>query len=239
MEYILIGFSKSIIQTCLSYPFDKYKSHLQINNSNNKSFYFSGISIQILLKSFKRGQQFYVFNNIKNNNPNIKYINYKAGFITGLISSLYGTPLNFIKINKQIYNNNILDFIKSTYKNNGLFGFYHAYKINTLREVIINTSYLGNYFTCNEFLNKYYNKNKSLNILYSSFLAYTTTWFFAMPFDYLTNNKQLHNHINYKSLIYNYKKLWNGYFIIVLPSLPINIISMYFYEYIMNIYIYK
>jgi len=240
MDYIP-GAVQAAATITIGYPFDTIKSNLQYASLYKNSFactidlykkygingFYKGASVPYATLIVKRGIQFTIYEKMKK-----KYDNsYVGGILAALSMCWISSPMQNIKLNMQVGQENyknIFHFIKNTYQNKGILGFYRGFRITFIRDLTFGTVYLGTYGFLRDYLGTSY---------YSPFFAggcsSILTWSILMPIDYIktviqTNPTQTIPNIIKTTPLH---KFWRGLGPTVLRVFPISGIGMVTYEF--------
>lgn len=241
---LIPGVAQAITVTFTGHPFDTVKTRLQggkytsaieclkktVTREGPKGLY-RGVSIPLISHVVKRSNQFYVYEKLmqKNFNP------YLIGIITGPIGTLFGGPLQVLKVNTQSTNKkeykNAWDYTKTLYREDGIKGFYRGFKANVLKDAVYSSSFLGNY----TFL-----KNRFSDNLFGKFMAggvaHSITWALFIPIDYVKTQVQRNKKKTITSVVNeivknkSYLKLWTGIRPALLRIFPTSGLGMVAYE---------
>lgn len=241
---LLPGTVQAITVTFTGHPFDTIKTRLQsgmykntiscINNtvkSEGMTALYRGVTIPLMSHIIKRSYQLNIYENLlkKNWNP------YSIGFIAGPVGTLFGNPLQVIKVNTQSTTKrrykNALDFIKKYRKREGLKGFYRGFKANLMKDIIFSCVFLGNYTIL---------KRELPDNLFYKFIAggsaHSFTWAVFIPVDYIKTQVQKNKNNTITSVINkiiaggSYRTLWRGVIPAVGRIFPVSGLGMLAYE---------
>ena len=202
------GSISGIFQNIFTYPLDTLKTRLQKNN-NIRTNFFAGLtesSISMVMTSSI---------GFGTNEISKKYLNseYKSGFVTGIVNSIFCTPLELLKIRKQLNINTKL-FI------------YRGFNATLLRECIGNSIYFGIYNDLTK-----YNDKTNTNILLSGGISGSLSWLVTYPIDVIKTRVQ--SGITYKES-FNKKQFTIGLGYCLTRSFIGNAIGFFIYEQIKN-----
>jgi len=235
-EYILgnfFGFSQVII----GYPFDTVKTYIQNSKTIKPLFYkptlfYKGVQyplITTMLGTTMMFGNYSYFQDLFNN----KFL---SASITGIIGSFLITPLDYLKIHRQIYGYNSLkdkkiinalnlNKSKNLMKNINIL--YRGLTLTILRESLA----IPAYFLTFDYMYNQYNIHPFL----SGGVAGINSWFFTYPLDTLKTRRQLYHTKTLKELI-SLGSLYNGLGITLLRGFIVNGTSFYFYSMIKKSY---
>ena len=160
MNDYLAGSISGIAQTLTGHPFDTLKACKQSNikpHYNIKRLY-GGITFPLVSNSVIIGSQFYFYHN-------------HSALISGIISGIMSTPIDYFKIQKQLVPN-------YKYKLSWPLGM----NITIMREVIAIPVYFEAY---------YYFKKKTNNSFLSGGIAGILTWLVPYPIDTIKTRIQM------------------------------------------------
>lgn len=124
-----------------------------------------------------------------------------AGGMVGVMSSIFSTPFDVVKIRLQLDNiserklKGTMHATKYLYKNFGLSVFYLGTVVNLFREVIFAAAYFGSYETLKKYLGDLFErcgipKNQFFAILISGGCAGMLGWGCSFPLDVIKSIKQ-------------------------------------------------
>lgn len=239
---LLPGLFQGITRVLISYPADVIKIQMQkqlftttrktvnyiIKNDIRK--FYRGSSISFVTVGLERSLQYYYLEKInkKYNNP------YLSGFIVSFASSIYNLPMQYLTTNIALLNkgHDVNQYIKqTTYKD-----LYKGYFIETPKNVLGSTTYLGTYF-------KLRSMTENTNLYpYFGGISGTITWLVIFPIDTIkteyqtTKNKKLSD-IIFSRLIHDKKRpldgiksFYKGLTPVLLRTFPSAFAGMYMYE---------
>jgi solute carrier family 25 (mitochondrial folate transporter), member 32 len=238
MEFVY-GFCANLVSTTICHPIDVIKTNYQINkssiNNNIKNIYdfrgvkgfYRGLGTNILTFPIFWGVYFQT-NKIakeKNINPIISY------YIAGMIGSFIANPFFVIKTRVQLHNIPIIETIKTTYKNGGIYSFYRG-----LNATLLNNSKLGIQFPLYDYL-----KDNYMNVPTASLISKVISTSILYPMD-LIRVKQRSSDIPISILkisfdIFNtngFRGFYRGIILYNMISTPNFVIMMCTMEYIKN-----
>ena len=251
IQDIIPGVAYGLNTTIFGHPFDTIKTRLQsgmytntfqciiktISNEGIKGFY-RGASVPTFSHVFKRGYQFPVFHYLTDENKMNPHL---AGLICGSSGTIFGNPLQVIKVNTQSTTNskyiNAFNFIYKHHKIYGIKGFYRGFKINCLKDGLFASCFLGNYT-----IMKLYLENTWYNNFLAGGMCNVIAWSFLIPFDYIKTQIQFDNGTNNNKNIISilsdihktkqYKVLWRGIIPTLIRVFPVSGLSMMIYEFL-------
>lgn len=228
MDSLIPGFIGGAIGSLVAHPIDTIRVRFQTINYNSifdtitdtwkqakfKGFY-RGIQFPLIGISIEKAIVFSTFNHVKHkhllSNP---YSNtFFSGFTTGLFTTLVMSPMEVLKTHFQ-HN------IHSQFNKELIRKITHGYLATTLRESI---GY-GTYFLTYEYCEKH-NNDQRLIPLYGG-LSALSSWAIIYPFDFIKNNKIIHPHLSYHSLIHNiysqhgFAGFYRGFWLAQLRAIP-------------------
>lgn len=236
---LLPGLFQGITRVSISYPADVVKIQMQkqlfttttetikhIIKNDIKKFY-RGSSISFVTIGLERSLQYYYLEKI-----NKKYNSFLSGFIVSLASSIYNLPMQYLTTNIALLNknNDVKQFIKqTTYKD-----LYKGYFVETPKNVLGSTIYLGTYFKLRSMTND--------STLYPYFggISGMMTWILIFPIDTIKTEYQTTKNIRLNSLIYSrfnnggIKSFYKGLTPVVVRTFPSAFAGMYMYEKVRN-----
>ena len=200
------GSISGLVQNTITYPLDTLKIRIQ-KGKNIRSNFFSGIGESSLSTILTTSLGF------GTNEFSKRYVSseYKSGFIAGIVNGIICTPLESLKIRKQL-----------NYKVLNKFYIYKGFNATLARECIGNSIYFGVYNDMTK------NKEKTnINILVSGGIAGSLSWFITYPIDVIKTRVQ--TGLTYKEALKN-KQFIKGLGYCLLRSFLGNAIGFYVYE---------
>jgi solute carrier family 25 carnitine/acylcarnitine transporter 20/29 len=238
---LLPGLFQGITRVFISYPADVVKIQMQkqlftttketikhtIKNDIRK--FYRGSSISFVTVGLERSLQYYYLEKI-----NKKYNPYLSGFIVSFASSIYNLPMQYLTTNIALLNkdHNVKQYIKqTTYKD-----LYKGYFIETPKNVLGSTIYLGTYFKLRSMT-----ENSSLYPYFGG-ISGTMTWLVIFPIDTIKTEYQTTKNIKLSNIIYSrlnnnkngllegIKSFYKGLTPILIRTFPSAFAGMYMYE---------
>ena len=216
MDFLPGAFS-GLIKTIISYPFETIKSNKQISKQPTyllKDLY-KGISLPLATNMFKRSIQLYTYEKYQNNNT------YVAGAYGGILSSILTNPINILKTNLQTkkYSDIRSQLTKKILTKGNT--------INIVRDSVFSTYYLGTY----GYLKKKF-PNSPIYYSLSGIISGSSLWIIFSPIDCIRT--MLYSNYTIESIVQVVKQnphyLWKGCSIMILKSIPVNMVNMTSYE---------
>lgn len=217
MNEYLYGNLFGLTQVMIGYPFDTLKIYIQNSKSiipllNSPKLFYKGVQYPLITSmlgtSLMFGNYSYFLDLFGN-----KFV---AASTTGIIGAFFITPFDYLKIQKQIHN--------QQYKNFKNIKITHLYCGNTL--TILRESFaIPAYFLTFDYL--YY--NYQLPSFLSGGIAGINSWLFTYPLDTLKSRKQSYHTKSLQELIFM-GSLYNGLGITLLRSFIVNGTSFYLYS---------
>ena len=238
---LLPGLFQGLTRVLISYPADVVKVQMQkqlftttketvkyiIKNDIRK--FYRGSSISFVTIGLERSLQYYYLEKI-----NKKYNPYLSGFIVSFASSIYNLPMQYLTTNIALLNkgNNVKQYIKqTTYKD-----LYKGYFIETPKNVLGSTIYLGTYFKLRTMT-----ENSSLYPYFGG-ISGTITWLVIFPIDTIKTEYQTTKNIKLSNIIYSrlnndkkrplegIKSFYKGLTPVLIRTFPSAFAGMYMYE---------
>jgi hypothetical protein len=231
------GLLQGLTRVSISYPADVIKVNMQkllFKNTistyiwiikNDPYKFYRGSSIAYIIIGTERSLQFYYLEKI-----NKKYNPYLSGFIVSIISSLYNVPMQYLTTNIALKSNKdnlkIFNFIKYTKLKN----MYKGYFIETPKNILGSTIYLGTYMKLRSLT-----ENKNL-YPFAGGCSGILVWLFIYPLDTIKTEIQTTNNIGIKNVILNryknngIKSFYKGITPILVRSFPSAFMGMFIYE---------
>lgn len=231
MDEFIKGSFGGLCGTILSHPFDTIKSRLQSNigfkNAIKMGHFYGGLRAPIIGIPFEKSIVFGFYKYSKDNGINTFY----SGVIGGLMSTLIVTPIEYVKINRQ------LDVDLKDIK----FSLRTIYK-GFLPTIFRETPGFGIYFSVYNYLNDIPPEQKSL---FKSFcfggLSGLSAWLFIYPADLIKTNIQNGNYNDVTSVIKDiYKKnglvgFYKGFHFSAMRAIPLHAGVFLGYEWISSL----
>ena len=244
---LLPGLFQGITRVSISYPADVVKIQMQkqlftttsetikhIIKNDIKKFY-RGSSISFVTIGLERSLQYYYLEKI-----NKKYNPYVSGFFVSLASSIYNLPMQYLTTNIALLNKNKdLPIVKSFIKQTSYKDLYKGYFIETPKNILGSTIYLGTYFKLRSLTD-----NSSLYPYFGG-ISGTLTWLVIFPIDTIKTEYQTTKNIKLNTIIYSrftntytntyryitgIKSFYKGLTPIIVRTFPSAFAGMYVYE---------
>lgn len=255
---ILAGITQATLVTFIGQPFDlvKTKLHAKLYPSTREAIsqtfrtagvrgFYKGASMPWLSHLLKRPMQFTIAEKIKLKNEtwNNPYINnFTTGAFTGSTGTIFGTPLQCIKVNMQTNDyKNISEYIKHNYRINGLRGFYKGVIATAMKDSTFGASFLGFYHTFRDNIgeDKLFGPDKLWKNFIGGASAHCLTWAVLMPIDFIkTSIQRSETKLTVREVIVtNFKEkgirvFWKGLLPACLRTIPVSGFGMTGYEYV-------
>lgn len=171
-----------------------------------------------------------------------KLSNYFIGWTSGLVSPIFGTPLQVVKISVQTTTNkdvkNSAEYIKENYLRNGLIGFYRGFIANVMKDSLFGMSFIGHYYTLRDYLGS--------DVWWKNFVsgasAHYLTWYTLIPIDYVKTKIQqsekrrtITEVIRSSYRVGGIRIFWRGVFPACLRTIPVSGVAMVGYETVRNV----
>jgi len=247
---MLAGAANASLVTLVGYPFDTTKVKMQSGlfkttyscisyTLEHKGIYgfYKGSSMALLSHLIKRPIQYPIIEALKKyskqNNYNNKYYNYLIGGIQGPIGTLFGNPLQVVKIRSQTSKLSTTTHAVNIFKESGVRGFYRGFTATLFKDTLFGASYIGTYYT----LRDIYGTDNWYQNFCNGAASHMLTWMCLIPIDYVKTNMQKSNvPITMKKVIINgYNKhgisgFWRGVVPACLRTVPVSGIAMVGYE---------
>jgi hypothetical protein len=222
---LIPGFVQGTVRVLISYPFDYIRTNLQTQqyisirdfykrNDMTISKLYRGLYIPLLTVPIDRAIQFYIFEWCNKN----KYTTIQSSLMATSISSIYSIPVNYLQTIVMAKNTKI-SFKSISYK--GLYS-------DISRSFLSSFFYLSIYGKLRELVPK-----EKHNYFLFGIAASTGMWSLVYPIDTIRVLKQTSN-LSYLDIIKNNNnivKLYRGYPLVLLRSLPSSGFGMMSYEY--------
>ena len=248
----IAGATQATLVTLVGFPFDTIKVKMQskmyptnlkcvseIWKKEGIQGYYKGGSMPFISHLLKRPIQFaflepakeYFKKNYKLSN--IYLYNYLIGGVSGPLGSLFGTPLQVVKIRSQTHHISTVDIVKDVWKQRGLSGFYRGLLPTMMKDTLFGASFIGHYYTLRDVVGD--------DIWYKNFMngsiAHCLTWALLIPVDFVKTNIQKSDvpisaleviSKNYSK--YGIKVFWKGVIPACVRTVPVSGIAMTCYE---------
>ncbi len=215
------GCISGICATIISHPFDSIKTALQTQQNINMTKIYAGVQYACVSNGIENMIVFGIYSKCKRE----QYTPQTSGFVAGGCCALFTTPFEYLKINKQLCNNNILtkDII------NNIKILYNGLSITMLRESIGFSCYFAIY----EYLSKKYNPHKyHTYTAFNGALSCMGAWLVIFPVDSL----KTHIQSNAKLINYNYLNCYRGFHMSLIRAVPFHSTCFLVYEALNKIY---
>lgn len=248
----LAGGVQATLVTIVGYPFDLVKTRMQAGKYVNsidclkktilkEGFLgiYRGASMPWLSHLVKRPLQFPLAEYMKDNNWSN---NYMIGGVSAVTGTIFGTPLQVVKVSIQTssgqVNKNALSYIRDNFQRNGVVGFYRGFFPTLMKDSVFGASFVGNYYTFRDYLgtDRWY-KN-----FVSGASAHCLTWCLFIPIDYVkTAIQRSETKITISQVVNQTIKskgvfaFWKGVGPACLRTIPVSGIAMTGYEYVRKI----
>ena len=206
MNDFICGYMTGISQVIIGYPLDTMIVYKQTGKNLNTITFknlFNGIKYPVvssgLINSLTFGSNYNIY----------KYTNnhYISGAITGLISSIFISPIELYKIRAQrLLPMNISRFT-------GL-------RFTMMREIIATASYFGLYNTL---------QDKNNNPLLSGGITGCLSWLISFPIDVIKTRVQCGEKMTLHKIIH-LKNRWNGLSFCLIRAAIVNSVGFYIFE---------
>ena len=226
---LIPGFVQGIVRVLISYPFDYIRTNLQTQQYTTiRDFYkrtdmtiaklYRGLHIPLISVPIDRSIQFYIFEWCNKN----KYTPIQSSLGATIISSIYSIPINYLQTT--VITNNKFNFKNINIRSLSYKGFYS----DLSRAFLSSFFYLSIYGKLRESIPK-----EKHNYFLFGIAASTGMWSLVYPIDTIRVLKQTSN-LSYLNIIKNNTnivKLYRGYPLVVLRSMPSAGFGMMAYEY--------
>ena len=238
LKELLPGLFQGLTRVSISYPADVVKVQMQKQLHNNTLStikyiikndifkFYRGSSISFFTIGIERSLQFYYLEKI-----NKKFNPFLSGFLVSTLSSIYNLPMQYLTTNISLLNKNkdnvsIINFIKNTsFKN-----LYKGYFIETPKNILGSTIYLGTYM-----------KMRSMcedKFFYPFFggISGISVWLIIYPIDTIKTEFQTTKNINVSDIIFNryknygIKSFYKGITPVIIRTFPSAFMGMFVYE---------
>jgi hypothetical protein len=244
----IAGITQATLVTIVGYPFDLVKTRMQA--TQYKSFlhcckkiiakegyltFYRGSLSPWCSHLLKRPIQYPVQEKLKT----YKLNNYVNGAVGGMIGPVFGTPFQVIKVGMQTSNISKTSgqFIKYTFDNYGLKGFYRGFIPTVAKDCLFGASFIGHYYTLRDLFEKQNNIPWYVSSFISGATAHCLTWFMLIPIDYIKTIKQHPDETRpIQKIILDTMKtngirgFWKGVLPACLRTIPVSGIAMLGYE---------
>lgn len=249
----LAGASLATIVTIVGYPFDLIKTRMQtgryLSSLQCLSYtwkkggflgFYRGSTMPWISHLTKRPLQYPVAEYMKE-----KGIcnNYLIGAFSGILGTVFGTPLQVIKVSiqtsKKDNNLNVSKVINQNYQLHGWRGFFRGFIPTLIKDTLYSASFVGNYY----YLRDWFGTDKPWKTFISGAVAHSITWSIFIPIDNVKTNIQRHQEkkITIQEAIqntysrYGFKGFWKGVVPACLRTIPVSGCGVVAYEYVRKI----
>lgn len=234
---LIPGLIQGITRVSISYPADVVKIHMQKQLfpstfetikyifKNDKYKFYRGSSMAYVTISFERSLQFYYMEKYSK-----KYNPYFIGLCVSIASSVYNLPMQYLTTNIALSKNNNLNVFTYIKKNFKLNKIYTGYFIETPKNILGTSIYLGTYMKLRNFTQN--------SILYPFFGGMTSiiVWLIIYPLDTIkteyqtVHNKKIFEILYERYKYYGIKSFYKGITPVLLRSFPSAFLGTYTYE---------
>ncbi len=236
---LMPGLFQGVTRVGISYPADVVKVQMQKNlhsttlgtvqhilKTDLRKFY-RGSSIAFVTVGIERSLQYYYLEKMNKRMMNP----YASSFAASLISSVYNLPMQYLTTNIALLDKTKHDTsVKQYIKNTSFKQMYKGYLIETPKNVLGSTIYLGTYLTLRNTTDK--------QTLYPWFggLSGMLTWTVIYPLDTIktdyqtTKNKSIHELIRERRATTSITSFYKGITPVLLRTFPSAFAGMYVYE---------
>jgi len=248
----LAGGVQATLVTIVGYPFDLVKTRMQAGKYSNALDclkttirtegvfgIYRGSSMPWLSHLLKRPLQYPLAEYLKENKWSNNYV---IGSLSAMTGSIFGTPLQVVKVSIQTssgqVNKNAFSYIRENFQRNGVVGFYRGFLPTLIKDSIFGASFVGNYYTFRDHLGS--------DRWYKSFIsgasAHCLTWCLFIPIDYVkTTIQKSEKKITISQVVNQTIKtkgvfaFWRGVIPACLRTIPVSGVAMTGYEYVRRI----
>ncbi len=187
---------------------------------------YRGCRLPLIITSIDRSVQYKYFEELNQAvNP------YISGALTGVFASTYHVPMQYINSNVILNSaTNSWKFTKDTLKTHGLKEFYKGSGVETLRNVIGGSLYMGTYGTIRDHIG-----NGAPQAVIAAGLASWINWTVIYPLDLIRTQYQTSSNLTIPQIVRQQTAtrifgLWKGVFPIYLRTFPSACAGMLVYE---------
>ena len=226
MNEYLLGNLFGLSQVILGYPFDTVKTNLQNSKSiiplfNSPRLFYKGVQYPLITTMLGTTLMFGNYSYFLDITGN-KFI---SASTTGIIGAFLITPFDYLKIQRQIQDNENANKKTKMQTINQLITnpkqLYHGLTLTILRESVA----IPAYFLTFDYM--YY--QCQMHPFLSGGIAGINSWLFTYPLDTLKSRRQLYHSKSIHELI-SMGSLYNGLGITLLRGFIVNGASFYFYS---------
>jgi len=254
---VAAGAVQASLVTVVGYPFDTVKVRMQSHTYRNafecvrhtlavegvRGLYRGG-TMPWLSHLVKRPVQFPVCEYLKR--EQVVSNNYVIGGITGPFGSLFGTPLQVVKVGMQASSGTQFGtthgFVRQHLEWHGWRGFYHGFSATLAKDCLFGASFVGHYYS----LRDVWGHDRWYKNFASGATAHCATWALLMPIDYVKTTLQRTSRAatsrpppSVRSVISNTLRsprgpleFWRGIGPACLRTIPVSGIAMTGYEFV-------
>jgi hypothetical protein len=199
---LLLGFVQGLVRVVVSYPFDFYRLHRQVNSKapQIKTLkFFRGIEVPLLTVPIDRSFQFFCLESLQSLDIVTRSL------VVALVSNLWNVPMQYLTAHKVI---GTTGGARKPYT-----GFLTAFARNTLMGTMFMASYL------------YGRDQLGLQSFWNGVAASWVSWTIGYPLDTIRARQQIHN-----SFRVDLKSLYRGISLVYVRSAPSAGLGMLAYE---------
>lgn len=247
-EHVVAGAVQATLVTAVGYPFDTVKVNLQAKNAGSawditknivrqegiRGLYKGG-TMPLLSHLAKRPLQFPCSEYLKRNRPEGFGLgwNYIVGAVQGPLGSVFGTPLQVVKIRSQLETNTVVGHLKNVIGESGAKGLYRGFTATLAKDCLFSASFLGHYYT----LRECWGSDKMYKNFINGATAHCATWMILIPIDFVKTNVQksktpttISNVVSTTLKTHGPLAFWRGVVPACLRTIPVSGIAMIGYE---------
>lgn len=243
-------FNLTLFQETLSYFKTEYLANHN-NEGKDRSYFLkskSKLNVKILCNN--HGMDFLSANNL------MSWIYFKAGFFSGMVTSIFFVPFDNVRIRllcekagipsslSRLYIGNWSTFSKII-KHEGLRGLFVGFQLSVIKESLATGIYFSHFEYTSNLLNRYQKKNnfKLFKTFISGAAAGIMNWIITLPFDVLRTRliSKIMNSKHQISAVVLGKKilkdegvsgLYKGFNVIMLRAMIVNGVALTLFEYL-------
>jgi solute carrier family 25 (mitochondrial carnitine/acylcarnitine transporter), member 20/29 len=245
---------QATLVTITGYPFDLVKTRMQSNlypttlgcfkgtiKNEGLAGLYRGFAMPSISHLIKRPVQYTVAENLKTKTTNAWH-NYVIGAGSGILGSVFGTPLQVIKVAMQTstesVNKNSWDYAKYNYAKHGIQGFYRGFVPTLTKDAVFGMSFIGTYYTLRDY--------SGTDQWYKNFIngagSHCITWCTFMPIDYVKTTIQksekkltIRDAVKSSYGVHGPLIFWKGVIPACLRTIPVTGIAMTGYEFVRSL----
>jgi hypothetical protein len=254
--------NSALVSIVVGYPFDSIKTRMQAQKfpstlycikttyeTQGLSGFYRGVLPLMATSTTLRAISWNVYTTIKSklSLDGIFVNSLSSGMLTGCFMSIFGAPIEFIKVQRQLYrgkaHKNMMEWIRFILKEKGVLGLYSGYGFHAPVDILGTGFYFGVYETF-KFYSFYFPIDEGFIPLLGGGLAGSVAWILVFPLDVIKSIVQKEALYGKSSVKYLIKKRFNDYGISgfyrglnmqLIRSFPVHSLNFYVYENVLKL----